>query len=282
MMVLEINGQRIGRDRLRRETALLRRESTVVGDFEEQMRLAAEAEQIVIDHVLLDQEAVRIGVAVTEQELGERLAALAPRSDGVAGCRAGISDEMRAEVARRLRIDRLLARWMGALHPPGIEELRKYYKRNLEAFHSPEMACVSHIVKNVGEGDDATIAEESLRLVRERLAAGEDFGRLARQHSDCPEQDGDLGWFPRGVMVEEFDAVVFAALVGALTEVFRTRFGWHIAMVRDHKAAGLRSFEEVRPEIELASLRKKQDREVGARLAQLRSRAVIRKVTVAQ
>ena len=76
--------------------------------------------------------------------------------------------------------------------------------------------------------------------------------------------------------------VVFAALVGALTEVFRTRFGWHIAMVRDHKAAGLRSFEEVRPEIELASLRKKQDREVGARLAQLRSRAVIRKVTVAQ
>ncbi len=83
-------------------------------------------------------------------------------------------------------------------------------------------------------------------------------------------------------MVEEFDAVIFSARVSELTNVFRTRFGsFHIAWLRDRKTEGIRSFDEVRPEIELASLRKKQDGALGDRLAALRARAVIRRTSLA-
>jgi hypothetical protein len=280
MTTLEINGERVERERIRREAALLRQESGAAGRLEEEMQLAAEAERIVIDHVLLDQEARRLGLTVGEVEVEEALTALTPRADGVAGCRAGIATpELRTEVERRLRLDRLLQRWFTTLRPPRLEDVRKYYKRNREAFHSPEMVHVFQIVKNVAKGDDPTPVAELLARVRESLLAGADFAEMARQHSDCPENGGDLGHFPRGVMVEEFDAVVFSAPVGEPSGVFRTQFGLHIVLVQEHRAEGIRSFDEARPEIESAMLRVQQDGELGARLAELRARAVIRKVS---
>jgi parvulin-like peptidyl-prolyl isomerase len=66
-----------------------------------------------------------------------------------------------------------------------------------------------------------------------------------------------------------------------LSDVFHTRFGFHIALVEDHKPEGIRSFDEIRPEIELALLRERQDRELGAQLTELRRRAVIRKAPLA-
>lgn len=282
MTILEINGERVGRERIRREAALLRQESGSAGRLEEELQLAAEAERIVIDHVLLEQEARRLELTVAKAEVEEALTALTPRSDGVAACRAGVvAAEMRTEVERRLRMDRLLQRWFATLRPPVLEDVRKYYKRNREAFRSPEVVHVFQIVKNVAEGEDLAPVAEFLARLRESLLAGADFAEMARQHSDCPEQGGDLGYFPRGVMVEEFEAVVFSAPVGELSGVFRTRFGYHIVLVTEHWPEGIRSFDEARPEIESAMLRVQQDRELGARFAELRARAVIRKVSLA-
>jgi parvulin-like peptidyl-prolyl isomerase len=189
--------------------------------------------------------------------------------------------ELRSEIERRLRLDRLLQRWFTALRPPRLEDVRKYYKRNREAFRGPEMVHVFQIVKNVAEVEDSSPAEKVMARVRDSLLAGADFAEMARRHSDCPENGGDLGYFARGAMVEEFDAVVFAAAVGELSGVFRTRFGVHIVLVHEHIAEGVRSFEEARPEIESAMLRVQQDRELGVRLEELRARAVIRKVSLA-
>jgi parvulin-like peptidyl-prolyl isomerase len=160
------------------------------------------------------------------------------------------------------------------------KQIREHYKNNLDDFWSPEMVRVLQIVKNVYEGDDDAAAEKTMRHVRSLLCAGADFRATAEQYSDCPEGRGDLGYFPRGVMVEEFDAIVFTCPVGELTEVFRTRFGYHVAIVWDRRPEGIRSFDEVRHEIEHALLRQRQDREVGSRLAALRARAVIRKVNI--
>ncbi|MGA2742091.1 MAG: peptidylprolyl isomerase [Bryobacteraceae bacterium] len=282
MTALEINGEIVERERFRREAALLRQESGSAGSLEEEMQLAAKAERIVIDHVLLDQEARRLGLTVGEMEIAETLTALTPRSDGVAGCRAGVAaGEIRTEVERRLRMDRLLERWFASLRPPRLEDVRKYYRRNRESFLSPEMVRVFQIVKNLAEGEDPAPVAELLARVRQSLLAGADFAEMAHQFSDCPERGGDLGYFPRGVMVEEFDAVVFSAPVGELSGVFRTRFGVHIVLVQEHRDEGVRSFEEARPEIESAMLGVAQDRELGARLAELRARAVIRKVSLA-
>ena len=75
--------------------------------------------------------------------------------------------------------------------------------------------------------------EEALAQIRElktKLDGGEDFGDLARAHSDCPsaQQGGDLGLFGRGQMVPEFDAAAFSIQVDAVSDVVETEFGYHL------------------------------------------------------
>jgi parvulin-like peptidyl-prolyl isomerase len=71
--------------------------------------------------------------------------------------------------------------------------------------------------------------EEEAKAVLERLAAGEDFAALANELSmDTGTEDGDLGWFPRGRMVPEFEEAAFALQPGDTSEIVETSYGYHI------------------------------------------------------
>ena len=74
--------------------------------------------------------------------------------------------------------------------------------------------------------------EECLQL-RDRIGAGEDFADVARAHSNCPSkaQGGDLGQFRPGMMVKEFDAVVFSADINTVQGPVKTQFGYHLLEV---------------------------------------------------
>lgn len=73
---------------------------------------------------------------------------------------------------------------------------------------------------------------ECLQL-KDRINAGEDFADIARAHSNCPSkaQGGDLGQFGPGMMVKEFDEVVFSADVNSLQGPVKTQFGYHLLEV---------------------------------------------------
>ena len=71
--------------------------------------------------------------------------------------------------------------------------------------------------------------EHCLQL-KESIANGEDFGDVAKEHSSCPSgaQGGDLGSFGPGMMVPEFDEVVFSANLGEVHGPVKTQFGFHL------------------------------------------------------
>ncbi len=66
------------------------------------------------------------------------------------------------------------------------------------------------------------------------LQRGGNFELVAKRESMDPsnkETGGDLGWNRRGVMVPEFDRMMFALPPGVLSPVVETNFGYHIIRV---------------------------------------------------
>ena len=72
--------------------------------------------------------------------------------------------------------------------------------------------------------------EEQCLQLKESIDNGEDFGDVAKEHSSCPSgaQGGDLGSFGPGMMVPEFDEVVFSANLGEVHGPVKTQFGFHL------------------------------------------------------
>ena len=81
--------------------------------------------------------------------------------------------------------------------------------------------------------DQATCSD-----LKTRIEGGEDFAQVARAHSTCPsgQEGGDLGEFSPGMMVKEFDTVVFSADLGTVHGPVKTQFGYHLIEITERSA----------------------------------------------
>ncbi len=116
-----------------------------------------------------------------------------------------------------------------------------------------EMVRISHIGKRV---DPKATPEDTLRLYNEMKAVldslrkGFDFGELAKRHSDdkiANQKNGDSGYYPRGRTYREIDQFMFNAKVGDISDIIRTRWGYHIIKVTD--IVPVKPFDEIVDEL---------------------------------
>ena len=83
------------------------------------------------------------------------------------------------------------------------------------------IACARHILVNT---------REEAEKLKQRIAKGEDFAKVAKKYSKCPsgKRGGDLGEFQPGQMVAAFDQVVFKKPVLTVQGPIKTKFGFHL------------------------------------------------------
>ncbi len=77
-----------------------------------------------------------------------------------------------------------------------------------------------------------------LAELRERVLKGEKFSMLATLYSQDPgsaKKGGELGFFPRGEMVAEFEAAAFALKPGEVSPIIETQFGFHIIQLIERR-----------------------------------------------
>jgi parvulin-like peptidyl-prolyl isomerase len=276
-MAFTVNGELVEDSVIRAESSALRPqyEAAVQGmdPIEAEMQLRDWSRENVIERVLLRQEAASDPEPIPMEAIEETLRTLQSQP----GFKAATVME-RSDVEIRMRVDRLLEKTTSKVAPPKHKEVTEYYRKNKEQFRRPELVRAGHIVKNVDESVDEATALAAIRKAQEELKGGANFEELADRYSDCAGNRGELGWVPRGQMVQEFEDVIFSLKENETSDIFRTVFGFHIAKVYERKPEGFSDFSEVREAIEKSLHRQKQERAVENFLDRLRAKAVIQEL----
>ncbi len=119
----------------------------------------------------------------------------------------------------------------------GFHLVKLQDKKSSES-HLVKQTLASHILIRTNELVTDEDAEARLNSLRVRILNGEDFAELARANSDdtgSAIEGGSLGWSSPGVMVPEFEEKMNQLANGEVSEVFKSRFGWHLMKVYDRR-----------------------------------------------
>lgn len=111
-------------------------------------------------------------------------------------------------------------------------------EKKSEETHLVKQTLASHILIKTNELTADNDAEKRLEQLRERVLNGADFAELARAHSDdtgSAIEGGSLGWSSPGAMVPEFEEKMNELSIGGLSDVFKSRFGWHLIKIDDRR-----------------------------------------------
>ncbi|MGM0542164.1 MAG: peptidylprolyl isomerase, partial [Pseudomonadota bacterium] len=138
--------------------------------------------------------------------------------------------------------------------PVNDEIIAAYYEENKSMFVLPEKRHAKHILIPLeADTEEAeTAAQAILAEVQTKLAAGESFEELAKTYSKDPgsaSSGGDLGTFEQGMMVPEFDEVVFTMEVGQISQPVKTDFGYHLIKLEGIESKQTQPFEAVKAEV---------------------------------
>jgi len=85
---------------------------------------------------------------------------------------------------------------------------------------------------------DTLAAWNKINNLRNQIVEGADFNEIAFQFSEDPsakENKGQLGYFSAFQMVYPFEDAAYRTPVGQVSEIIRTRFGYHILKVHDER-----------------------------------------------
>jgi peptidyl-prolyl cis-trans isomerase C len=197
---------------------------------------------------------------MVDQLINMTLAAQAAEKDGLAKDPAVQArlDLLRTQILAEAASEKYIKS-----HPVSESEMRAEYDAQVAAM--PKEYKARHILVDSKESADAIIV---------KLQAGGDFSKLAIAESkdSSAKSGGDLGWFSPRSMVKPFADAVAALQKGEYTkQPVQSEFGWHVILLEDVRSPEVPEFEQVKPQVEMFSQRKK----LQAYLDELRKSAKI-------
>ena len=224
-------------------------------------RLLKAAFEVIVAERLLQGQVKELGLEATEAEVGAAVEDIKKKNrlDDAAFDRALLNEGLTREMLRaRIRGDlesmRVIQMKIRSRLKVSDEDLQNYYQQHEREFASGIEVHVRHIFLQLPAA--AAAAEEAKARARgekllQRLAAGEDFAKLAREASQGPSasEGGDLGWLRRGVVQPEVEKAAFALETGQVSGLVRTRTGFQILKVEGRRGGEPRPFDQVKDEI---------------------------------
>lgn len=121
-------------------------------------------------------------------------------------------------------------------------EVKKYFNsiaKDSLPYFSTEVE-VGQIVKSpLATKQDKLEVRQKLEELKLKIQNGEDFCALATAYSEDPGSTancGELGFFPKGSLVPEYEAVAYKLKPGELSTIIETEYGFHLIQLIERRA----------------------------------------------
>jgi len=174
------------------------------------------------------------------------------------------------EVKEQLIIESLLKKKINVDAQISEEDLKQYYEKNKETFKRDREINTRHILLNT---------ENEARQIKDKILKGEDFAELARRYSIDPSAKatgGEIGFHPKGTLLPEYEEAAFKLKkVGQVSDIVKTKFGYHIIKLEGIRPPSYVPYEEVKDFIKQKIAQEKQAQALEKYITNLKSTAKI-------
>jgi peptidyl-prolyl cis-trans isomerase SurA len=213
-----------------------------------------------IDDKLLEQEAARLGISISESEIDQAILRIQHINKvsheemlQVFKIKGMDINEYREQIKEQLMQSRIVNREVKSRVVITEEQLKKYYDAHFPQYAGQTKYHLRHIMMKVSSPapQERERVYRTMQQLRERLKNGEAFSALAEDYSQAPtaREGGDLGLFESRLLADNILDALASLKPGAYTDVVETEQGYQLFYVEDIVNAGGRSFEDVKDEI---------------------------------
>lgn len=276
-MKVTVNGEEFGNDICMFQLQRISQEKPGISEKDAKKEIT----ENIIKHSLLKQAADKKVGDVPEKQIETELNRLKQNYPSEAEfqkmCAMNRTSEelIKKDIEQSLKINIFVRDLTKMVPPPPTHIMKKYYERERKVSMKPKEIHAAHIVKKIDPANPETTYNEMMDI-RKKLLDGAKFADVADEHSSCNDKGGDLGYFARGKMVEEFDVIAFSMNKGEVSPIFQTPFGYHIATVYDIKKPERLTFEDCKDDIKAEITAKLQDEAVDKWVEKEKAKADIK------
>lgn len=259
-VVARVNGEAIGKAEF--ENAVRNLEGRAGGQVpaDQRDRVYRGVLDQLIAYRLLVQETKARKIAIFDADIDARLTEIRKRFPSEEAFKKALAQQQLTEAQLRedARTDILVTKMLQFEVKVSVspQEVTTFYQQNPDKFQQGERVRASHILIRVPEKADEKVKQEARAKaadVLKQVKSDQDFGALAKQHSQDPgsaPNGGDLGYFQQGQMVGAFERAAFALKPGEVSDIVETPFGFHIIKLTEKQPPRTVPIDEVRPQIE--------------------------------
>ena len=190
--------------------------------------------------------------------------------------------ELRRNVERQFMIEEVKRNEIGSKLQITEEEARQYYLSHQREFVKPSSVTLREILIEApsAEGQEATesaAAKEKAAAVRARIAAGEDFAKVAEEVSSAASKanGGLIGPIVVGELSQTLQDTLAQMKPGDVTQPIRTTRGYQIIKLETLTPSAVQPFDSVRDVVAERVFSERQRAELQRFLNRIRSQAII-------
>jgi parvulin-like peptidyl-prolyl isomerase len=263
--VAHVNNQTLTWGELDKAVAALKKQFTAYGRnvTDEQVPLLRyDVLQQMVTHELVLQEARGHEPANLDEQVKQQLDTAKTQLGGDEAFNKALADMdvTLADYAKRAKEDlivreriRQIAEAQTKVTP---EDVKNFYDSNRDKMKLPERVRASHILIQASPDSTEEFKKNKraqIESVQTLLKGGEKFADMARKFSEdkiSARNGGELGVFTRGQMAPEFEAIAFSLKTNEVSDIFTTKFGYHLVLVTEHLPASDRTLDDAKADIE--------------------------------